>query len=119
MPVWTSFGGRQRVEKKKIAEERARIALSQVSQAATIEHDNARAAFSEAMALLNNATNGERLAEKIYMQSEARYKEGMVSSFDMNDARNQLLEAKLQKLTSSLDWLNARVDLQKALSAFD
>jgi outer membrane protein TolC len=37
----------------------------------------------------------------------------------MDDARNQLLEAKLQKLTSSLDWLNARVDLQKALSAFD
>jgi len=59
------------------------------------------------------------LAEKIYMQSEVRYKEGMVSSFDMNDARNQLLEAKLQKLTTSLDWLNARIDLQKALSAFD
>ena len=119
MPVWTSFGGRQQVEKKKIAEERARIALSQVSQAATMEYDNARTAFSEAMAMLNNATIGERLAEKIYTQSEVRYKEGMVSSFDMNDARNQLLEAKLQKLSSSLDWLNARIDLQKALSAFD
>jgi outer membrane protein len=119
MPVWTSFGGRQQVEKKKIKEERARIALAQISQAATMEYDNARTSFSEAMALLNNATNGERLAEKIYMQSEVRYKEGMVSSFDMNDARNQLLEAKLQKLTTSLDWLNARIDLQKALSAFD
>jgi outer membrane protein TolC len=119
MPVWTSFGGQQKVEKKKIKEERARIALSQVSQLARIEHDNARAGFSEAMALLNNATNGERLAEKIFKQSEVRYREGMVSSFDMDDARNQLLEAKLQKLTSSLDWLNARVDLQKALSAFD
>jgi outer membrane protein TolC len=43
----------------------------------------------------------------------------MVSSFDMDDARNQLLEAKIKKLTASLDWLNARVALQKALSAFE
>jgi outer membrane protein TolC len=43
----------------------------------------------------------------------------MVSSFDMNEARNQLLEAKIQKLTTSLEWLDARVALQKSLSAFE
>jgi len=119
MPVWTSFGGRQAVEKKKIQEERARIALNQITQAATMEFDNAQVAFSNATALLNNATNGERLAQKVYTQSELRYQEGMISSFDMDDARNQLLEAKIQKLTSSLEWLDARVALQKALSAFE
>ncbi len=119
MPVWTSFGGRQAVEKKKINEERARVALNQVTQAATMEFDNAQVGFSNAVAMLNNATNGERLAEKIYNQSERRYKEGMVSSFDMNEARNQLLEAKIQKLTTSLEWLDARVALQKSLSAFE
>jgi outer membrane protein TolC len=119
MPVWTSFGGRQSVEKKKINEERARVALNQVTQAATMEFDNAQVGFSNAVAMLNNATNGERLAEKIYNQSERRYKEGMVSSFDMNEARNQLLEAKIQKLTTSLEWLDARVALQKSLSAFE
>jgi outer membrane protein TolC len=43
----------------------------------------------------------------------------MVSSFDMDEARNQMLEAKIQRLTASLDWLDARVALQKALSAFE
>ncbi len=119
MPVWTSFGGRQAVEKKKISEERARVGLNQITQAATMEFDNAQVGFSNAVAMLNNATNGERLAEKIYNQSEMRYKEGMVSSFDMNEARNQLLEAKIQTLTASLEWLDARVALQKALSAFE
>ena len=107
------------MEKKKIQEERARIALNQITQAATMEFDNAQVAFSNATALLNNATNGERLAQKVYTQSELRYQEGMISSFDMDDARNQLLEAKIQKLTSSLEWLDARVALQKALSAFE
>jgi outer membrane protein TolC len=119
MPVWTSFGGRQAVEKKKIEAERARIALSQVTQGASMEFDNAQVTFSNAVALHNNASKGERLAQKIYTQSDARFKEGMVSSFDMDDARNQLLEAKIKKLTASLDWLNARVALQKALSAFE
>jgi hypothetical protein len=30
-----------------------------------------------------------------------------------------LLEAKIQKLTTSLEWLDARVALQKSLSAFE
>jgi outer membrane protein TolC len=34
MPLWTSFGGHQAVEKKKIEEERARIGLMQLTQAA-------------------------------------------------------------------------------------
>jgi outer membrane protein TolC len=119
MPVWTSFGGRQAVEKKRIQEERARVALNQLTQAATMAFENAQVTFSYAMTMLNNARNGERLAQKIYAQSEVRFKEGMVSSFDMDEARNQMLEAKIQRLTASLDWLDARVALQKALSAFE
>ena len=119
MPVWTSFGGRQAVEKKKISEERARIALTQVTQAAIMEFENAQVNFSNAMMLYNNAAKGAALAEKIYAQSEARYSAGMMSSFDRDDVRNQLLDSKVQELTTSLEWLNARVALQKALSAFE
>ena len=75
--------------------------------------------FSNAMMLYNNAAKGAALAEKIYAQSEARYSAGMMSSFDRDDVRNQLLDSKVQELTTSLEWLNARVALQKALSAFE
>ena len=119
MPVWTSFGGKQAVEKKKIQEEKARVALNQLTQSVTMDFENAQLAFSHAMSMLNNASNGERIAEKIYTQSEIRFKEGMVSSFDMDEVRNQLLQAKIQKLTASLEWLDARVALQKSLAAFE
>ena len=119
MPLWTSFGGRQAVEKKKIDEERARIGLAQLTQAAEMEFANAKAAFSNATAVMNNARQAQDIAQKIYTQTEIGFNEGVVSSFEWNESRNGLLEAKGKRLGAELDWLNARVALQAALSAFE
>lgn len=119
MPLWTSFGGRQGVEKKKIEEERARIGLAQLTQAAEMDFSNAKAAFSNATAVMNNARRAEGIAKNIYAQTETSFNEGVVSSFEWNESRNGLLEAKGKRLGAELDWLNARVALQAALSAFD
>jgi len=118
MPLWTSFGGKQQVEKKKIEQERARIGLAQLTQAAEMEFANARAGFTNATAVLNNARAAESIAEKIYAQTEVGFNEGVISSFEWNESRNALLEARGRRLAASLDWLNARVALQTALSAF-
>jgi outer membrane protein TolC len=119
MPLWTSFGGRQAVEKKKIDEERARIGLAQLMQAAEMEFANAKAAFSNATAVMNNARQAQDIAQEIYTQTEIGFNEGVVSSFEWNESRNGLLEAKGKRLGAELDWLNARVALQAALSAFE
>jgi outer membrane protein TolC len=119
MPLWTSFGGHQAVEKKKIEEERARIGLMQLTQAAEMEFVNAKAAFTNATAVLNNARRGEEIAQKIYTQTEIGFNEGVVSSFEWNESRNGLLEARGKRLGAELEWLNARVALQAALSAFE
>ena len=119
MPLWTSFGGNQAVEKKKIEEERARIGLAQLTQVAEMEFTNAKAAFTNATAVLNNARRGEEIAQKIYTQTEIGFNEGVVSSFEWNESRNGLLEAQGKRLGAELEWLNARVALQAALSAFE
>ncbi|MBO74249.1 MAG: hypothetical protein CMD33_03135 [Flavobacteriales bacterium] len=119
MPLWTSFGGNQAVEKKKIEEERARIGLVQLKQVAEMEFSNAKAAFSNAIAVMNNARRAEDIAQKIYTQTEFGFNEGVVSSFEWNESRNGLLEAKGKRLGAEIDWLNARVALQTALSAFE
>lgn len=119
MPLWTSFGGKQQVEKKRIQEERARIGLDQMTQAAWMEFENAKANLSHATAVLNNAKRGETIAQKIYDQSQIRFSEGVVSSFEWTDARNGLLKAQGNRLAASIDWLNAQVALQAAQSDFE
>lgn len=119
MPLWTSFGGHQAVEKKKIEQDRARISLTQLTQSAEMEFTNAKADFANATAVMNNARRSEAIAEKIYNQTEIGFNEGVVSSFEWNESRNGLLEARGKRLGAELDWLNARVALQAALSAFE
>lgn len=108
MPVWTSFGGRQRVEKAKLAVLTAESGLAQLESAARLEFDNARATFLDAQAALTNAEQQRDLASRILTRIELGHKEGVRSSFELNTAQNQLLEAEGNLIGAQLAWLNAQ-----------
>ena len=108
MPIWTSFGGRQRVEKAKLAVLTAESGLSQMESAARLEFDNARATFLDAQAALSNAKEQRALADNILTRIEAGHKEGVRSSFELNTAQNQLLEAEGNLIGAQLAWLTAQ-----------
>ena len=108
MPIWTSFGGRQRVEKAKLAVLTAESGLAQMESAARLEFDNARATFLDAQAVLANATEQRSLANRILTRIELGHKEGVRSSFELNTAQNQLLEAEGNLIGAQLAWLTAQ-----------
>lgn len=54
------------------------------------------------------------LAEKIYRIARVKYKEGVGSSLEINDAETQLKEAESNLLRSTYDYLTARLDWEKA-----
>tara|TARA_B110000285_G_C15133391_1_gene625194 strand:- start:926 stop:2347 length:1422 start_codon:yes stop_codon:yes gene_type:complete len=119
MPLWTSFGGKQQIEKKRIQEDRANLGLEQMRQAAQMQFDNARLTLELTMAAYQNRTRSEAIAQRIFDQSYVAYQEGLVSSFEWTQARNQLLEAQGNSLSAVLDWLNAQTELKRALSEFE
>lgn len=119
MPLWTSFGGKQQIEKKRIQEDRAIIGLEQLRQSTQMEFDNARLTLELAMMAYQNRTNAETIAQRIFDQTYTAYQEGLVSSFEWTQARNQLLEAQGNSLSAVLDWLNAQTQLKRALSEFE
>jgi len=108
MPIWTSFGGRQRVEKAKLAVLTAESGLAQMESAARLEFDNARATFLDAQAALANATEQRDLANRILTRIELGHMEGVRSSFELNTAQNQLLEAEGNLIGAQLAWLTAQ-----------
>ena len=119
MPLWTSFSGRHQVEQKKIQEERAKVGLEQMEHAAMMEFDHARTNLEQAMGAFQIRTRAVELAQRIFDQTQLAFKEGVVSSFEWTQSRNQLVEAQGNLLGASLDWLNAQVRLQAALSKFE
>jgi len=108
MPIWTSFGGRQRVEKAKLAVLNAETGLMQMESAVQLEFDRARATFLDAQAALSNAEKQLDLAARILTRIELGHKEGVRSSFELNTAQNQLLEAEGNLIGAQLAWLTAQ-----------
>ena len=108
MPIWTSFGGKQRVEKAKLQVLTAESGLEQMESAARLEHANAKATFLDAQAALKTAEAQRDLASRILTRIESGHKEGVRSSFELNTAQNQLLEAEGNLIGAQLAWLTAQ-----------
>ena len=108
MPIWTSFGGKQRVEKAKLQVLTAESGLEQMESAARLEHANAKATFLDAQAALETAKEQRDLASRILTRIESGHKEGVRSSFELNTAQNQLLEAEGNLIGAQLAWLTAQ-----------
>lgn len=119
MPLWTSLGGQQRVEKARLEVIRAETGYRQMEAAALLEFEAARAEFADAKARVNNRTRAVSLAQSIYDRTARGAAEGVNSSFELNEARNSLLDAKGGLVGAQLALLNAQFRLQSALSTFE
>lgn len=108
MPIWTSFGGKQRVEKAKLQVLTAQSGLEQMESAAKLEYASAKAAFVDAQTALYNAQQQQDLASRILTRIESAYREGLRSSFELNTAQNQLIEAEGNLIGAQLNWVTAQ-----------
>ena len=108
MPIWTSFGGKQRVEKAKLQVLTAQSGLEQMESAAKLEYASAKAAFVDAQTALYNAQQQQDLATRILTRIESAYREGLRSSFELNTAQNQLIEAEGNLIGAQLNWVTAQ-----------
>lgn len=108
MPIWTSFGGRQRVEKAKLQVLTAKSGLEQMESAAKLEYASAKAAFVDAQTALYNAQQQQALASRILTRIESAHREGLRSSFELNTAQNQLIEAEGNLIGAQLNWVTAQ-----------
>ena len=108
MPIWTSFGGKQRVEKAKLQVLTAKSGLEQMESAAKLEYASAKAAFVDAQTALYNAQQQQDLASRILTRIESAHREGLRSSFELNTAQNQLIEAEGNLIGAQLNWVAAQ-----------
>jgi outer membrane protein TolC len=108
MPIWTSFGGKQRVEKAKLQVLTAQSGLEQMESAAKLEYATAKAAFVDAQTALYHAQQQQDLASRILTRIESAHREGLRSSFELNTAQNQLIEAEGNLIGAQLNWVTAQ-----------
>ena len=60
-----------------------------------------------------NAKKSLKIAEKIYLRTNIKYKEGMSSSFELSQMKNQVLQSQGKYIQSLFDVLNAKLEIDK------
>jgi outer membrane protein TolC len=117
IPIWSSFGGKEKVLQAELTRDRASTALEQMTQAATLEYRAARSEYNASLEQRVQAQRGLALAERILDRTRIRFQEGLASSFDLTQAQNQLVNAQANLAQATLRWFNAHLRLERSLNA--
>ena len=117
IPIWSSFGGKEKVIQAELTRDRAETALEQLTQAALLEYRAARSEYNSSLEQRLQAQRSLNLAERILNRTRIRFQEGLASSFDMTQAQNQLVNAQANHTQATLRWLNAHLRLERSLNA--
>lgn len=116
IPILAGGAGAHRIQKAKIDLERAEAALEQIEQGAMLEYSSAKLEFDYAIDQRDIQNRNLLLAQRIFDKTQIKYNEGVATSFELTQAQNQLLTSQGNYINSTLQLLNARTRLNKALS---
>jgi outer membrane protein TolC len=115
MPIFDGFGKRAKIEKAKLASEISRKQQSQLSRLIDMEINNARIQYHNAKKRLDNRKRNLELAERIYNTTQIKYKEGVGSSLEINQAEQSLFDSQRNHTQALYELLSAQFSLNKAL----
>ncbi len=113
--LWDSGLSRARYDRARIAYQTVEVQRERLEQAMLLEVETARRQMISASERMQNQQQNLELAWRIYETTQAKYKAGVGSSFELIGAEQQLYTAQQALIQSRFDWLRARVALKKAL----
>jgi len=96
--------------------EKSKSIATLAREGALLSFNSAKTNYMSALATTKNNKASLELAEKIFTRTNEKYKEGLVSSFELTQANNQVLQAQGNYVQSLLQLLNTKDELQKALN---
>jgi outer membrane protein len=118
IPIFSGFQRSNQVKQAKYNLEKSRntVAFSKLS----IDFETAQARNNLKSALLteDNERRNLALANSVLDVANRKYKEGVGSSIEVNQAQTALLQSQNNYFQAQLDVISAQTDLQKALGEF-
>ena len=116
MPIFTSLQGSARMSQAKMELAKTKNAVVITEKSLKMQADIAKSDYINAISSYNNSKGNVDLTKGIYDRTLIKYKEGMVSSFELNQSKQQQLQAEGQRIQSIINVLNKKIALDKAYS---
>ncbi len=116
IPIITSGQRISKIKQAKLELEKTQLNKDQAAQGLYVEYEAALNTYQ--IAYKNYLTNKESMefSVKIYQKNNIKYKEGIISSLDLTQSQDQYLTAQRNYYSSVVNFLNAKVALDRILS---
>ncbi len=112
VPVFSSFMKRAYTKKAKLAFEQSKTALNQAEKQIELKYQQTKSQFQLAAENYKTSKSNLSLAERIEKKNSIKYKEGLISGFDLRQAQLQLYQAQRSYLESMLQVINNKTELE-------
>lgn len=114
IPIFDGRDKSSKIQRAKIALDKHQLIIDNFERATTLEIDNAKLAFENAMETADNTKANLELAENIFNTIQIKFKEGVGSSVELSQAERELYTAQNNHTNALYDVIIAKVDLDKA-----
>jgi outer membrane protein TolC len=116
VPIFSSGERLAKVKQAKIELQKSENTMMQMTDMLIMEAEQARLQYQNAYEKYEIQKKNIELAQKIYERTSIKFREGMASSMDLNQANNQYLNNFSSYTGSISELLNANLRYKKALN---
>ncbi|MEM6767056.1 MAG: TolC family protein, partial [Bacteroidota bacterium] len=114
IPIFDGFRKSRLAQQSQLAIKKIDNDLEDFENATRMELTNSHRSYLNAYQSLESLEKNQALAQKVFNIATTKYKEGVGSSLELNDAENTLKEAEAQYISGLFEYYLARLDWQKA-----
>lgn len=114
VPVFDGFQKRYAAQQKKIALEKARLGSNLLKNSIDLQVRQSQITIQNSLQTLRTQKRNLDLAQEIVRVTRIKYKEGVGSNIEVLNAESSSREAQTNYFASLLDFMLAKVDLDKA-----
>jgi len=116
LPIFSSGNRSAKVQQAKLEVEKIKVQENQLKQGLSLRVRTVKSEFSNAFLIYQNKKLAVSISENIYQKTEVKYRSGISTSLDLSQTYNQYLTTQIEYLTSILELLNKKAELEKELT---
>lgn len=116
IPIWSSGKRYAKVQQQKLTYKKMEESEKQLSNSLHLQLQTARDNFSNIYNQYLNRKKNLEVNVKIYQKTNTKFSEGLASSFDLNQAQNNFVQANTDYTMSIMNLLQSKIELEKILT---
>ncbi len=116
VPIFSSGNRSAKLQQAKLELEKLRVQENQLRQGLSLRVRTVKSEFNNSFLIYQNKKLAVNNAQKIYQKTEVKYRSGLSTSLDLSQTYNQYLTTQIDYLTSILELLNKKAELEKELT---